>query len=339
MDLTRSAGVLSLPHQLLGYRLTRSEFAKMNDTELIFYDHNVLRLSQDDRTKYHGQVDRLIAALRKAIHAETDFKVTQVIKAGSFAKYTILRRGEGRKVDVDVAFYLSDKDVQKEDLESLSNQIFEFLTALYPNKSVEDFEIQKRAATVTFVGSGLDVDIVPIIEIPSNPDFGWQFGTDGSKILTNVPGQLDFINARKKKDKYFRSLVRMTKQWKHFKEVPGLKGYTIELLVAFLLDRDGAKGSLEERFTQLLCYVAQSALKEIVSFPENSKPLGSFTEPVIIIDPVNSRNNVAARITEEERAEIVRLATESWETAHYASEQDDVEIWKELFGPRFKVSD
>ena len=48
---------------------------------------------------------------------------------------------------------------------------------------------------------------------------------------------------------------------------------------------------------------------------------------------------MAARITEEERAEIVRLATESWETAHYASEQDDVEIWKELFGPRFKVSD
>ena len=240
------------------------------------------RLSQDDRTKYHGQVDRLIAALRKAIHAETDFKVTQVIKAGSFAKYTILRRGEGRKVDVDVAFYLSDKDVQKEDLESLSNQIFEFLTALYPNKSVEDFEIQKRAATVTFVGSGLDVDIVPIIEIPSNPDFGWQFGTDGSKILTNVPGQLDFINARKKKDKYFRSLVRMTKQWKHFKEVPGLKGTRLNCWWRFCWTGTVRKVQiLEERFTQLLCYVAQSALKEIVSFPENSKPLGSFTEPVI----------------------------------------------------------
>lgn len=311
----------------------------MNDAELTFYDHNMLRLSQDDRTKYHGQVDRLVAALTKSLHQETDFKVTRVIKAGSFAKYTILRRGEGRKVDVDVAFYLSDKDVEKEDLASLSDQIFDFLTSLYPNKSVEDFEIQKRAATVTFVGSGLDVDVVPIIQIPSKPDCGWQFGTDGSKSLTNVPGQLSFINARKKKDKYFRSLVRLTKQWKHYKEIPGLKGYTIELLVAFLLDRYGAKGSLEQRFTQLLCYIAQSGLKEVVSFPENTKPLGSFTDPVKIIDPVNSQNNVAARITEEERAEIVRLATESWETAHYASEQDDEEIWKELFGPRFKVKD
>jgi tRNA nucleotidyltransferase (CCA-adding enzyme) len=311
----------------------------MNDAQLTYYDHAVLRLSQEDRTKYHGQVDRLISALRKAIHAETDFKVTRVIKAGSFAKYTILRRGEGRKVDVDVAFYLSDKDVDKEDLESLNDQLFKFLTSLYPNKSVEDFEIQKRAATVTFVGSGLDVDIVPIIQIPAKPDFGWQFGTDGSKILTNVPGQLDFINSRKKKDKYFRSLVRMVKQWKHYKEIPGLKGYTIELLVAFLLDRDGAKGSLEERFTQLLCYIAQSGLNETVSFPENAKPLGNFSDPVKILDPVNSQNNVAARITEAERTEIVNQTTESWETAHYASEEDDVEIWKDLFGPRFKIED
>ncbi len=302
--------LLAGPHNFV--RCTR---LKMNDAQLTFYDHSVLRLSQEDRTKYHAQVGRLIAALRKAIHADTDFKVARVIKAGSFAKYTILRRGEGRTVDVDVAFYLSDKDVDKEDLEGLNDQIF------------------------TFVGSGLEVDVVPIIQVPSKPDWGWQFGTDGSKVLTNVPGQLDFISSRKKKDKYFRSLVRMAKQWKHYKEIPGLKGYTIELLVAFLLDRDGADGSLEQRFTQLLCYVAQSGLKETVSFPENSKPLGSFSDPVKIVDPVNSQNNVAARITDAERVKIVDQTTESWETAHYASEQDNVEIWKELFGPRFKVKD
>ena len=314
-------------------------FMAMNDAQLLYYDHNVLRLTQEARTEYHAQVDRLIAALRKAIHGHTDFKVTRVIKAGSFAKHTILRRGEGRKVDVDVAFYLSDKDVDKEDLQSLNEQLFKFLTSLYPNKNVEHFEIQKRAATVTFVGTGLDVDIVPIIEIPKRPDYGWQFGTDGSKVLTNVPRQLEFINARKRKDKYFRSLVRMTKQWRHYKEIPGLKGYSIELLVAFLLDRDGTKGTLEQRFTQLLCYIAQSSLKEKISFPENSKPLGTFTDPVQILDPVNSNNNVTARITEEERTQIVSQTTESWETAHYASEQEDVEIWKELFGPRFKVKD
>jgi len=40
------------------------------------------------------------------------------------------------------------------------------LIKLYPNKAVDHFEIQRKAATVTFVGSGLSVDIV---EVP--PEF------------------------------------------------------------------------------------------------------------------------------------------------------------------------
>lgn len=309
----------------------------MNDTQLSYYDHNVLRLEGKDRTTYHGQVDRLISALTKSIHAETDFKVTRVIKAGSFAKHTILRRGEGRSVDVDVAFYLSDKDVDKEDLASLNDQIYKFLVAQYPTKNVEDFEIQRRAAKVTFVGSGLDVDIVPIIEIPTQQDFGWQFGTDGSKVLTNVPGQLTFIKDRKKKDKYFRSLVRLAKQWRHYNDVPGLKGYSIELIVAYLLDKNGTGESLEQRLTHFLWYLADSALKETISFPENNGSIGTFGEPVKIVDPVNGENNVGARISDDERKAVAKKAEESWETVHFASAEEDLEVWKEVFGPRFKT--
>ena len=60
---------------------------------------------------------------------------------------------------------------------------------------------------------------------------------------------------------------------------------------------------------------------------------------VVIIDPVCDTNNVASRITEDERKEIVQLADESWATAHFASVEDDFEIWKELFGKGFKVED
>lgn len=59
----------------------------------------------------------------------------------------------------------------------------------------------------------------------------------------------------------------------------------------------------------------------------------------MILDPVYSRNNVASRISETERLEIVVAATEAWETANYASSANDNNIWKELFGPRFKVED
>jgi tRNA nucleotidyltransferase (CCA-adding enzyme) len=85
--------------------------------------------------------------------------------------------------------------------------------------------------------------------------------------------------------------------------------------------------------------MAQSELKEQISFPEHTKPLGSFADPVVIIDPVYSQNNVASRITENERKQIVQAAREAWETAHFASTEDDESIWKEIFGPGFKTED
>ena len=43
--------------------------------------------------------------------------------------------------------------------------------------------------------------------------------------------------------------------------------------------------------------------------------------------------------TEAERAEIVTAAQSAWEAAHFASAEDDNEVWKELFGPRFRIED
>jgi hypothetical protein len=309
----------------------------LTNTELHYYDHNVLRLVQEKRKEYHEQVDRLIASLTKKLHEHTDLKVKRVKKAGSFAKHTILRKAEGRSVDVDTAFYLSDRDVNAETRDSLNEQIHDFLVSLYPTKEIEDFKLQKKAATVTFVGSGLDVDIVPMIQDTNDPDVGWQFGTDGSKVKTNVPAQLDFVAKRKRTDPNYRTLVRLGKQWKHICEVPGLKGYTIELVMAHLLDRNGTAGTLEERFRGFLLFLARDQLKEVIKFPENGHVIRIPSDPVIILDPVNSGNNVAARITEAERIAIVEKANAAWNAAHFASIENDLEVWKEIFGPRFKV--
>ena len=65
--------------------------------------------------------------------------------------------------------------------------------------------------------------------------------------------------------------------------------------MAHLLARDGAKGSIDEKFRAFLLYIAQSELREAIHFPENKPPFGSFPGPVVILDPVNSRNNVAAK--------------------------------------------
>ena len=109
--------------------------------------------------------------------------------------------------------------------------------------------------------------------------------------------------------------------------------------MAYILDQVVPHGSIEQRFRHFLIYIAQSQLKERIQFPENTEPLGYFPNPVVIIDPVCSTNNVAARIAETERKNIVRAAGEAWETGNFASLENDNEIWKELFGPQLKVED
>lgn len=312
----------------------------LNDAQLRRYDSNVLRLPAEKRKEYHEQVDRLIDNLCKNVRNKTEIKITKVVKAGSFAKFTILRRTSEDPVDVDVVFYIEGKDADAESLESLSSQIHDLLVDQYPNKSVEDFKIQRKAATVQFVGSGLAVDIVPVIEDDTRDGYGWQFDlSDGSKMETCAPCQIKFVRDRKNADKDFRTLVRMGKRWRNRAEIK-LKSFMIELIFAYLLDRDGPEGGIEQKFRDFLLYIAQSGLKETISFPENSaffRP--QFDDPVVILDPVCSSNNVASRVTEGERLEIVAAAQEAWEVAYFASTEDDDEVWKEIFGPKFNTED
>jgi len=312
----------------------------LSNTQLRYYDSNVLRLPADKRKEYHAQVDRLITELCKSVRDKTEIKITKVVKAGSFAKYTILRKTVSDPVDVDVVFYIAGRDVTKETLDSLSATIYDLLIKIYPTKSVEDFEIQRKAATVKFVGSGLSVDIVPVIEDAARPGYGWQYDIhDGSKIQTCASCQIQFVRDRKNQDGDFRTLVRMAKKWRNYAEVKPLKSFAIELIMAHVLATQGKAGSIEQRFRNFLLYIAQAGLKEQISFPENTAPFGSFSDPVVILDPVYSLNNVTSRISETERKEIVAAAQDAWETANFASLENDNGVWKELFGPGFKVED
>jgi tRNA nucleotidyltransferase (CCA-adding enzyme) len=309
----------------------------LSNTELRNYDSNVLRLPADKRTEYHEQVDRLIAELSKTVRSKTKINITKVVKAGSLAKYTILRKTSDDPVDVDVVFYISGKSAKNETIESLSETLHALLLSIYPNKSVEDFEIQRKAATVKFVGSGLSVDLVPVIEDTQKPGYGLQYDRDGSTVETCAPCQIKFVRDRKEQDSDFRTLVRLAKRWRNHAEIKPLKSFAIELIMAHILDKEGSSGTIEARFRNFLLYIAQSELKERITFPENTGVIPSFSDPVVIIDPVCNTNNVASRISDAERNEIVAAALRAWETVHLASVDDDTDVWKEVFGPRFNT--
>ncbi|WP_210451417.1 CBASS oligonucleotide cyclase [Pantoea ananatis] len=312
----------------------------LSNTELKYYDSNILRLPDTKRTEYHEQVDRLIKELKISLKSQDAIKITKVVKAGSFAKFTILRKTQEDPVDVDIVFYISGENASQESLSTISQKIYDALIKLYPNKSVEDFELQRKAATVTFIKSGLNVDVVPVIEDTDRANYGWQFDIhEGTKLHTCAPCQIQFIRDRKSNDNNFRTLIRLAKKWRNHAELTHLKSFVIELIMAHLLDKNGNSGSIEERFRQFLLYIAQYGLKETISFPENQGAIPNFNDPVVIIDPVCDTNNVASRLTESERVEIVEAAQSAWETAHFASVTNDITYWKELFGARFKIRD
>ena len=313
----------------------------LTDTQLRYYDANVLRLDKDARKKYHTQVDTLISTLNTGLKYKTGIIVNRAVKAGSFAKHTILRRAVDKKIDVDVVFYVHGPSVDDTSLEALTDEIFAILSGMYPNKQIGDFELSSKAATVSFVGTGISVDVVPVIENAKRKGYGWQFDTKtGAVTETCAPCQIQFVRSRKDIDKDFRTLVRLAKMWRTFNEVDKLKSFTIELILAHLADTDGVKGSLQQRFLRFLDYIAESELQQVISFPENSGYIPVFNDPVVIIDPVCNDNNVTSRLSDSERADIVNDASNAWEAASYAAARKDYTIWKEeIFGPRFKVEE
>ena len=104
----------------------------LSNAELEYFDHNILRLPAS--VKYHAQVDNLVVELKKRITDKSKIKVTKVVKAGSFAKYTILRKVDDYPTDVDVVFYLTGVDEDGKSYENICNKIYDLLIEIYPTK-------------------------------------------------------------------------------------------------------------------------------------------------------------------------------------------------------------
>ncbi len=317
----------------------------LTDTQIKVFVSKVLKLPPGKRAEYLRQVDYLIERFEKKVKEdESSFAVSKFRKTGSLRKGTVLKPRDGHGVDADIAVELDFPEEKRYDLDLLHDEIVELLVAVYPQKDAEDFKVQPRTLGIHFRESGLDVDLVPIIPVPGDPDYGWQPSSKGEALVkTSVPGQLAFIKDRNDADPRYRTLVRLLKRWRNHQELDHLRSFTIELLLAALQDDEGPAGRLEDGLIRFFRFVAQTELKEPISFPENGQVSGLPTDPVVILDPVNEENNVAARLTEEEREEIVEVATTAWETlsaAQYLTGKGEtVEYWREVFGRSFVIEE
>jgi hypothetical protein len=303
-----------------------------------------VNLPKDKADEYRAQARRLREKLDGYLEEHPDFALKKMLLSGSLAKGTALRSLN----DIDVACYISGVDAPS-DVPKLLDYLAERLRKAFPNFSPDQVTPQTYSVKVSFRGSGLDVDVVPILYDGNSEWYGNLVSQDdGSFLKTSIPLHLQFTRSRKQgHDLDFAQTVRLVKYWarnmKREREGFRLKSFMVELILAHLSDQGLAFSDYPEALQHFFTYVARSNLRQRIVFGDYYKQavVGSFAGSVQIIDPVNALNNVSQRYTDEQADAIVEAALDAGDAIDAAlaapTKQETVYYWQKVFGSSFQV--
>lgn len=316
----------------------------VDHAEIVRFAQERVNLPKDKADEYRAQARRLRERLEGYLREHPEFTLKKMLLAGSLAKGTALRSLN----DVDVACYIGGADAPG-DVPRLLNYLAERLRKASPNFTPDQVKPNTYSVTVSFKGSGLDVDVVPIL-YKGDPDW---YGSlisqdDGSFLETCIPRHLEFIRKRKQAHETdFAQVVRLVKYWaarmKREQEGFRFKSFMIELILAHLADAGLALSDYPEALQHFFTYLARSNLRELVVFCDYYQPsvVGSFSQPVKIIDPVNAKNNVCKLYTPAQAEAIVNAALDAGEAIDAAllapTKQETVRYWQKVFGSAFQL--
>jgi len=303
-----------------------------------------VNLPKEKASQYREQANRLREKVQTYLSENPDFSLKKMLLSGSLAKGTALRSLN----DIDIACYISGSDAPT-DLKKLLEYLAERLRKAFPNFSPDQVQPQTYSVTVSFRGSGLDVDIVPII-FCGDPDWYGNLVSqdDGSFLETCIPRHLEFIRKRKEKNKtHFAQVVRLAKYWvrnlKQEQEGFKFKSFMVELIMSKLSD-DGAKFSdYPEALQNFFTYIAKSNIREQIAFSDyySLSEIGVFAEPVKMIDPVNKENNASKLYTKAQADAIVEAALDAGDAIDGAlaapNKEKTIYYWQKVFGPSFQI--
>lgn len=295
---------------------------------------------------FRTQVGNLQEDLEKYITEDiaTGIKVTRVIIAGSWKKGTILRPTGENPIDIDLVLYITGDSRLHEDMERVNDLVVSYLEKIYPTKNINrdvDAAGKTKSIKIKFTGSGLEVDIVPVVPLDTPKEYVWQPQRGGGgKYITSVTKQLEFGAAHRTGNSSYTSIVRALKWWRNYKELDDLSSFTIELIVAWLEVNKGRETYIEEGIIRFFKFVSDPTFPAIMfKNAINSAPVP--TPNIFVADPTNNENNAAKKINDVNWKEIKKEADEAFETLNIAQaknlEGDTIEEWKFVFGPSFNI--
>lgn len=320
---------------------------QLTDSELDNFVKRI-KLHPDNMPKFRDQAKRLREQLDEKIKkdASNSIRVSKSLIAGSWKKHTILRPTGTNPIDLDLVLFVTGDDSFKDDVEKLHDFIVGYLEAIYPTKDIfrdVDAEGKTKAVTIKFVGTGLQVDIVPVVELESPAGYVWQPERGGGgRYITSVQGQIDASVAWRKRNVVYTRVVRALKWWRNYQELDLLSSFVIELMVAHLDEHEGLSTTVEEGIIRFFRFLSDSEFP-VISFPGAINEVPAFTTPVFVADPTNNTNNAASKMTKVAWEEVVAKAAEAYDALHIARRRvasgATTDEWKSVFGPNFNIAD
>jgi len=313
-------------------------------SEIAAFAQEKVNLPKEKADEYRAQARRLRQKLEGYLAEHPDFTLKKMMLSGSLAKGTALRSLN----DIDIACYISGADAPS-DVKALLDYLAERLRKAFPNFGPDQVKPQTYSVTVSFKGSGLDVDVVPILYAGDPNWYGNLVSQDdGSFLKTSIPLHLEFASKRKKtQEKHFAQVVRLVKFWarrvKQEQDGFRLKSFMIEMVLAKLCDDGLDFSDYPEALQHFFTYVARTNFREKIVFTDYypASSVGTFSEAVQIIDPVNAVNNVARLYTPANADAIVNAALDAGDAIDAAlaapNKQLTIAYWQKVFGSSFQA--
>ena len=311
-----------------------------------------IKLKEENMPLYRDQMNNLKKKLSEKINNDnrTGIKVTKFIIAGSWKKRTILRPTGEHPIDVDLVLYVEGDESLKDDIERLHDFVVSYLSEIYPTKNIfrdVDAEGKTKSVKIKFIGTGLEIDIVPVVPLVSPKEYVWQpERAGGGRYITSVTYQLDFSKERRSNNASITSIIRAVKWWRNYKELkptkdePGLPSFAGELIASYLDINMGVEENIEEGIIRFFQFVSAPSFP-VIKFAHAINNVPRFDSPIYVADPTNNENNTVKKITDSKWNEIKEEANDAWEALNIAQsknfEGDTVEEWKYVFGPAFSI--
>ncbi|CAM4207002.1 CBASS oligonucleotide cyclase [Roseateles saccharophilus] len=317
--------------------------AHIDHRDIVRFADEKVNLPKDKADEYRAQVRRLREKLDTYVSDHPTFALRKMLLSGSLAKGTALRTLN----DIDVAVYVSGSDAPH-DVQGLLDYLVKRLETAFPNFSADQIKRQTYSVTVSFRGSGLDVDVVPVL-YSGDPEWRGNLVSqdDGSFLETSIPLHIEFARKRKRKQEgHFAQVVRLAKFWarrmKQEREGLRFKSFMIELIMAKLCDEGVDLSDYPEALQAFFTYIARSGLRERIVFTDHyaANAVPKHADPIQIIDPINASNNVTRLYTEAQADAIVEAALDAGDAidAALAAQTKELTVyyWQKVFGTSFQ---